>query len=277
MKKIIEYFETLWKEHKVAIFYSLILLLVLFLFVTILKYDFFKDYKPIDYSAIAAPAVSLFSAAILFLALYESIRFNKNQLAFNQNQLEINKNQLEMNEYQILLQDFELIKKNLKEQNLFFLRHSAMSPDKADGLDFYYMFFLYYESLKAKNPFIIDNFNLYNERFFNSVVKPLLFKYNNLEIFVNDVIENEILSKRYKNKLYLKVEKQLLEHYFIICNDGFVDDNGGSHVFDLTIFETFTYKFGTEEQKKFESKDFYKLNKLFNDKKLFYKDSAGSK
>ena len=223
------------------------LAILLVLTVTVLwlnQNHFFLCLDSSKFSNLLTPVIALFSVILLIRTLFDSQTFNSRQLAIN--------------EYNILLQDFELVKNNIEKLTFSFDTDGLSENFKkqlaeSNGTNYISLFsqFLGFELTKTER----DNEKLISKMRFG-VIFPLIRNYRNLIIFLNEVIQNDILNDRYKKKFYLKTEQLLLQHYFRICNN--VDINGEPE-YDLKLFDSVAYK----------SHEFTELNKLFIEKNLF--------
>lgn len=96
--------------------------------------------------------------------------------------------------------------------------------------------------------------------FRHNILFPLVRYYDRLYQFLEIVIKDEILEPNHKNYIYNKVERDLLQTYFRVCNYQFMSEKPD---YDLIPFET----------EKFNADSFYRINKLFIEKNLFqFKD-----
>lgn len=103
----------------------------------------------------------------------------------------------------------------------------------------------------------IDRLNNYR----HNIVFPLVGYYDKLYGFIIDVIKDEVITEKYKKMLLKKVEREILQTYFRVCNYSVIND--GVLAYNLNPLET----------ENFDLDSFYKINKLYIDKGLFeYKD-----
>ncbi|MFA6089446.1 MAG: hypothetical protein WC755_06285 [Candidatus Woesearchaeota archaeon] len=95
--------------------------------------------------------------------------------------------------------------------------------------------------------------------FRQNIIFPLGRYYDRLLYFLNSVDKDDILQINHKKIIYNKVERDILQTYFRVCNYQF----SGKLDYNLSIFDTDTYK----------SEMFYRINKFYINKNLFqYKD-----
>ncbi len=223
------------------------LTILLVLSVTVLwlnQNHFFLCLDSSKFSNLLTPVITLFSVILLIRTLSDSQTFNSRQLGIN--------------EYNILLQDFELVKTNI--ENLTFNFDTDGFSDnfkkqlaESNRTNYISLFMLFLGSELSRTE--SDNEELISRIRFG-VIFPLIRNYKNLIIFLNEVIQNDILSDRYKKKFYLKTEQLLLQHYFRICNNV---DSTGEPEYDFKLFDTVAYK----------SHEFTELNNLFIKNNLF--------
>jgi hypothetical protein len=229
---------------KNILIYLAILLVLTWMVLWLNQNYFFICLDNSDFNNLFTPVFALFSIILLILTLSDSQTFNSRQLAIN--------------EYNILLQDFELVKNNL-EKLTFTIDTNGFSDSfkkqlaESNGINYILLFsqFLGFELSKTQD----ENDKLIS-RIRSEVIFPLTRNYRNLIIFLNEVIQNEILSDRYKKKFYLKAEQLLLQHYFRICNNV---DIMGEPEYKLELFDS----------KAYNSHEFKELNDLFIRHKLF--------
>lgn len=226
----------------------LIYLAILFVLVSIVLWlnqnGFFLCLSNTDFNNIMTPLISLFSVILLIFTLSDSQSFNSRQLSIN--------------EYNILLQDFELLKTNL-DKLTFNIDTTGFSDSfkrqltESNGINYISLFsqFFNFELSRnqAENDNLIDIFRI-------GVIFPLVRNYRNLVIFLNEVIQNDILNDRYKKKFYLKTEQLLLQNYLRICNNL---DPLGKPNYDLKMFDSPAFK----------SDEFLELNELYKKHNLF--------
>lgn len=197
-----------------------------------------------NFNNLLTPVIALFSVILLIFTLSDSQTFNSSQLAIN--------------EYNILLQDFELLKNSI-EKLTFNIDANGFSDSfrkqlaESNGTNYISLFsqFLGFELSQKRDE---DEKMISRIRF--GVIFPLIRNYRSLIIFLNEVIQNDILSERYKKKFYLKAEQLLLQHYFRICNNV---NLVGELEYKLDIFDSEAYK----------SNEFKELNDLFVHYNLF--------
>jgi len=208
--------------------------------------NFFLYVTESDFSNLLMPIIGLFTIILLIWTLSESIKFNKRQLSIN--------------EYNILLSDFERIKERLEnlkfELNIkLYVDKNALIRDieKSNGIKYCNLLFQFLNfemsELKEGDPKISS--------FRNSVLYPINRIYRELEVFLNEVLCNDILNKSYQIKLYKKVEQLLLQEYFRVCNNR---DENGNFIYDLEVFNV---------EGVFNGDDFKRINNLFKDNNLF--------
>lgn len=225
----------------------LIYLSILFVLVSVVLWlnqnYFFLSLNNSDFNNLLTPIIALFSVILLIFTLSDSQKYNSRQLAIN--------------EYNILFQDFELIKIKLEKLKFEvdtngFSDSFKKSLEESDGINYISLFsqFLNFE-LGNKNDTnqLIGKFRI-------GVIFPFIRNYKNLGIFLNEVIQNDVLSDRYKAKFYIKVEQQLLQCYFRICNN---IDQLGKPNYDLSLFDSEVYK----------SAEFLEINDLYIKNNLF--------
>lgn len=232
------------QRFKNIVVYLAILFVLIAIVLWLNKYYFFICLENTDFNNLLTPIISLFSVILLIFTLSDSQKFNSRQLS--------------MDEYTILLQDFEFIKTKL-ENMTFKMETKELSEifdknlEKADGINYMLLFsqILKFELPKDKKEKdqIISNFRF-------NIIFPLIREYRNLGIFIKEVIDNDTLSLRYKNKFYLKVEQLLLQHYFRICNN--INSLGESE-YELEIFDSLAYK----------AEEFKEINELYIKYDLF--------
>ena len=228
----------------------LIYLAILFVLITIVIWLnenlFFLCLKNSDFNNLLTPIISLFSVILLIFILSDTQSFNSRQLAIN--------------EYDILLQDFELLKTNL-EKLTFDIDTEGLSEsfkrqlEESNGIN-YISLFTQFLDIELSNKEIEKEKEKVISRFRRGVIFPLLRNYRNLGIFLNEVIQNDILIDRYKKKFYLKVEQLLLQNYLRICNN---IDPSGDVSYDLKSFDSVVYK----------SNEFNEINELYIKYNLF--------
>jgi len=229
---------------KNTLIYFAILLVLTSMVIWLNQNYFFLCLNNSDFNNLLTPVISLFSVILLILTLSDSQTFNSRQLAIN--------------EYNILLQDFELVKNNI-EKLTFNIDTEGFSDSfkkqlaESNGINYISLFTLLlgFELSKTQD----ENEKLI-ERIRSGVIFPLIRNYNNLIIFLNEVLQNDILSERYKKKFYLKTEQLLLQHYFRICNN---IDIVGDPEYKLELLDSVAYK----------SHEFTELNDLFVKYDLF--------
>jgi len=129
--------------------------------------------------------------------------------------------------------------------------------EKVDGINYIYLF-LYAEKYLVED---IDDKNVDRIRnqindFRHNILFPLEKYYDRLFHFLNSIYKDNILEKNHKNILFNKVERDILQTYFRICNYSFITNEKN---YDLSTFDT----------PKYNSKSFYKINNLFIENKLF--------
>lgn len=232
---------------KILIFLGILIVLIIIV-IYLSNNQFFLNYKNSDFNDLMTPIFALFSIVVLVYTLMESQKYNKNLLA--------------MDEYKIMLQDFEIIKLNL--ENLKFKIKLDQIPEhfendlrNANGVDYIHVFHSFFLLNDTQNPFItnITKTEL-KSSFRTNVIFPLVRNYKNVALFIEEVANNKLLESRYKRKLYLKVEQQLLQHYFRICNN---IDSSRKQEYNLKVFDS----------NGFNSNEFFTLNELFIKDDLF--------
>ncbi len=229
------------------------ILIILLIAVSIIL-SYFKITGEI-FNNVTTPLLALFSIVVLIFTLMKSQEFNKEQLKLTDNQLIID-------EYKILLDDFNLIKTKLeelkfdlkmKDMPLSFTKHLPLT-NGISYIDLFHDYNMYFNSPKTFTPTEKDHELTIHFR--SGIIFPLVKNYNDIEIFIKEVINNKLLDDRYKRKLYLKVEQQLLQHYLTICNNC---DSSNNLEYNLEAFKS----------EGFNTARFYSLNNLFIDKDLF--------
>ncbi len=231
-------------KTKNYLIYLAILLVLIIIVLWLNLYDFFLNVDSSKFSNLLTPVVALFSVILLIQTLSDSQIFNSKQLAIN--------------EYNILLLDFELVKNNI-EKLTFSFDTSGFSDNfkkqlaESSGTNYIQLFsqFLEFELSKTDrgNEKLISRIRF-------GVIYPLIRNYRHLSIFLKEVIQNDVLSDRYKQKFFLKTEQLLLQHYFRICNNV---NMAGEPEFELELFDSEVYK----------SNEFTELNDLFIKNNLF--------
>ena len=233
------------REIKNILIYSAILLILISMALWLDQNYFFMCLDNSDFNNLLTPVIAMFSMILLILTLSNSQSFNSRQLAIN--------------EFNILLQDFELIKTNI-EKLTFSIDTNGFSDSfkdqlaKSNGINYISLFSLFLDFELTNNQ---DKDAELISRFRQGVIFPLIRNYRNLIIFLNEVIQNDILGDRYKKKFYLKVEQLLLQHYFRICNN---IDYRGELAYNLELFDF---------KEVYRSSEFTELNELFIKHNLF--------
>lgn len=96
--------------------------------------------------------------------------------------------------------------------------------------------------------------------FRHNILFPLVRYYDRLHYFLETVIKDDVLEANHKKYIYNKMERDLLQTYFRVCNYRFMSNEPD---YNLRTFET----------EKFSADSFYKINSLFIEKNLFqFKD-----
>lgn len=235
------------KKIKTYFIYFIILFALIFIIFWLSENYFFLCLENSDFNNLLTPIVSLFSVILLIITLKETQTFNEKQSSIN--------------EYNMLITDFELIKKSL-ETLKFGMDVTKFSNDfkpqlndfknkleESNGINYINLFSTFF--LLIENA---ENDQLKKEfigKFRREVVFPLVRNYNNLYIFLNEIINNDRIEDRYKRKFHLKIEQLLLQHYLRVCNN--FDSMEKKKFFELDLLESNGFKVS----------EFYKINELY--------------
>lgn len=217
------------KNAKTYSTYFLILLALIYIVFLLNENSFFLCIENSDFNNLLTPIVSLFSVILLIITLKETQTFNEKQSSIN--------------EYNMLIADFELIKKSLetlkfemdvtKFSNNFKtqLNDFKNKLEESDGINYINLFSTFFLLIEDTEN---DQLNKeFIRKFRIAVFFPLVKNYNNLYIFLNEIINNDRIEDRYKRKFYLKIEQLLLQHYLRVCNNFDSMENKKSFELDL--------------------------------------------
>lgn len=161
-----------------------------------------------EFSHFVAPVATLLSVFLLIYTLAETKRFNENQLALN-----------EYNIYREEISQFRQELMNLRfiddKSESYFSERMIEKLEDSNGLDY----------LTALSHFL--NFE-YNHKDANNGKKiieiksnffrPLSFIYERLYNRVIEINQNKVLSKEYKDKLFKRIEGDLIAQYLALYN-----------------------------------------------------------
>jgi hypothetical protein len=130
--------------------------------------------------------------------------------------------------------------------------------DKSNGID-YMSLFQFTDHYAATLDRNIDDIEQIDDFRFN-VLFPLERYYDRLYYFLNTILKDKILKDNHKRIIFNKVERDILQTYFRVCNYAVPNDK---RQYNLSTFDTEKYK----------SESFYKINQFYIDNRLFqFKD-----
>jgi hypothetical protein len=201
--------------------------------------------------------LSLVTAAFLIANFFISRKITSTSLAINQ-----------FNIYNDEIKSFKEEAKNIKFEQKF--KYSMITPEdfnKSNGVSYIVLFTFATDEniIRNHNPDItLDPNYLDISLFRSSVIFPLERFYAKLSHLLEKILKDEILLKEYKAILFSRIERDLLQDYFRICNYEFLKRK----LYNLAIFKSQGY----DANKFYKINEFYITNNLFDYENLkFYK------
>jgi len=205
--------------------------------------------------------------------IYNTLKVGQRQLDEGQKQFEegqkLTKTSLALSQFNIYndeLKNFINDAKNIKFQSSTDENtNKKLKQDmlEANGIFYISLFSFIYTAKVLLNTKDDEESRKVNETvsdFRHNVLFPLERFYDRLLHFLNSVKKDLTMEDSYKQIIYTKVERDLLQTYFRICNYKIL---GEKLDYDLVIFDTTVYN----------SKSFYRINQFYIDNTAFnYKD-----
>ena len=196
--------------------------------------------------------LSLITAGFLIANFFISRTITSTSLAINQ-----------FNIYNDELKSFKEEAKNIKFEQKF--KYPMITPEdfeKSNGVSYITLFtFSTDENIISNHnsDITLDPNYLDIALFRSSVIFPLERFYAKLSHLLEKILKDKILLKRYKAILFSRIERDLLQDYFRICNYEFFE----KRLYNLSIFKSEGYN----------SNKFYKINQFYIANNLFdYED-----
>ena len=192
--------------------------------------------------------LSLITAGFLIANFFISRKITTTSLAINQ-----------FNIYNDELKAFKEEAKNIKFEQKF--KYSMITPEdfeKSNGVSYITLFTFSADENIIRNynsDITLDPNYLDISLFRSSVIFPLEIFYSKLSHLLEKILKDKILLKEYKTFLFSRIERDLLQDYFRICNFEFLDRK----TYNLAIFKSEGYN----------SDKFYKINKFYIENNLF--------
>lgn len=215
--------------------------------------------------SVVVQALILGATITYVILVYKTLRAGQRQAneanTLTKQNLAINQFEIYNDEFKSIIQLFEKLKFSV-DFNLINCNPGRLNGtdfknwvNQSNGIDYINAFHI----LTFRDYFLEESgsLNLYRlNEFRYNIIFPLVRHYIVLLNFLNRVKDDEILTVDYQKIFYLRVERDLLQHYLRICNNEFIP---GTKWYDLSIFDT----------EVFDSKEFYVINKFYNNNKSF--------
>jgi len=208
----------------------------------------FASWTAANWISLLGLILSLITSTFLILNFFISRRISKTSLAINQ-----------FNIYNNELTIFIDEAKNIKYEQK--IKYSMLTPEdfiKANGISYISLFTFSTdeEIIRNYNPDITRDPNYLDISLFqHTVIFPLERFYRKLLDLLKNILNDKTLLSEYKVFLFRKIERDLLQDYFRICNYEVVEKK----LYNLSIFKTISYN----------PNSFYLINDLFRQHNLF--------
>jgi hypothetical protein len=200
----------------------------------------------------------LITAAISLYFLYKTLKSGQRQ-ADESNELTLQN--LSISQYQIYTEELKYFFEVFQSLKFKVEDHKFPDPDylaqikSADGIAYIQVFRI----LLTNSYFLKADSSLITERvdeFRHKIVFPLFRNYGMLYNFLSRVKSDQLLKNEHKKIIYLIVERDLLQHYFRLCNN---EDPLRKKSYDLSLFDTPV----------FQSQSFCAINQFYVDNGVF--------
>lgn len=161
-----------------------------------------------EFSHFVAPVATLLSVFLLIYTLAETKKFNENQLALN----EFNIYREEISQFRRELMNLRFIDDKSKSN---FSKQMIEKLEESNGVDY----------LTALSHFLNFEYNPKDENngkkiieIYSNFFRPLSFIYERIYNRVKEIHNNPVLSENYKDKLFARIEGDLIAQYLALFN-----------------------------------------------------------
>jgi hypothetical protein len=192
--------------------------------------------------------VYFITAIVIFITFWEGKKQTK--ISSSIGQYNIMKD-----EFSDFLEDAKNLKFNSK---LIENADESIKPDlqNVNGIDYIPLFMFATDNTVLSSLKKGDN-DENKQDFRHNIIFPLERYYDKLYNYILSVVKDEILEQSHKDIILKKIERDILQTYFRVCNYGI--GINGENFYQIHSFKT----------EKFNPDSFYRINKLYTDKKLW--------